>query len=430
MLSYNKEFAKDWSVSATAGYGGHTIKGNSSSTYISNATDYTVNSDGFAFAIPSSINQFDPSKGGNGVTSKGKSSNWDQAALVTAQIGWKEAIYIDGSYRHDWYRPFRQFAIQYGIKDNYGYFGLGANVILSDLIKMPEWFNYAKYRLSYSEVGNSIPNGVFYYKNTNAVQGTATIVSKNDFITPPIPEKTKSFETGLEMQFLDDCLNLDITYYNSAMHNSYLEVTGTNGKIQPVNSGIIRNQGIELSVGYDWKITNSLRWKTNVNFSYNHNRIEETYKDKFGNSKDMATEFGGGKYRLLYKKGGSYGDIYITDFTRYKDDVYKYTIVESGVENGVPYTRYVDKYTTGENIVNGVYTDVEGNNYDATLINKAGDMYIVNGKPSYGGYVTAASNGKLRVYEANKKFQKFVGNANSPYQLSWSNTFTYKNFTL
>jgi hypothetical protein len=57
-------------------------------------------------------------------------------------------------------------------------------------------------------------------------------------------------------------------------------------------------------------------------------------------------------------------------------------------------------------------------------------MYIVNGKPSYGGYVTAASNGKLRVYEANKKFQKFVGNANSPYQLSWSNTFTYKNFTL
>ena len=418
MLSYNKEFAKDWSVSATAGYVGHTLKGNSSSTYISNTTDYTINDAGYAFTIPTAINKFDPSKGGNGVTSKGVSSNWDQAALVTAQLGWKDVVYVDASYRHDWYRPFRQFAIRYGIKDNYGYFGVGANAILSDIIKMPEWFTYAKYRLSYSEVGNSIPNGVFYFKNINEVQGTATVEQRNDFITPPIPEKTKSFETGLEMQFLRDCLNLDITYYNSAMHNSYLEVTGTNGKIQPVNSGVIRNQGIELSVGYDWEITNSLRWKTNVNFSYNHNRIEETYKDKFGNSKDMATEFGGGKYRLLYKKGGSYGDLYITDFTRYNKDVYKYTVVESGVENGIPYERTVDKYTTDPT--------VEG----AVLTNKAGDMYIVNGKPSYGGYVTAASNGKLRVYEANKKFQKFVGNANSPYQLSWANTFTFKDFTL
>ena len=420
MLSYNKEFAKDWSVSATAGYVGHTIKGSNSNTYIASTTDYNVNGDGYAFTIPTSINQFDPSKGGNGVTSKGKSSNWDQAALVTAQIGWKDAIFFDGSYRHDWYRPFRQFS-KLGTDESYGYFGLGANAIISDLVKLPEWFSYAKFRLSYSEVGNSIPNTLYNTVSVNNIQGTATINNRNSFI--PIPEKTKSFETGLEMQFFDDCLNLDITYYNSAMHNSYLEITGTNGKIQPVNSGVIRNQGIEVSAGYDWAITRDLRWKTGVNFSYNHNEIEKTYKDKFGNSKDMATEFGGGKYRLLYKEGGSYGDLYITDFTRYREDVYRYTVIEKGVENGIPFERNVDKYTTDPSVIGD-----DGN--AATLANKAGDMYIVNGKPSYGGYVTAASNGKLRVYEANKKFQKFIGNANSPYQLSWSNTFTWKNFTL
>ena len=420
MLSYNKEFAKDWSVSATAGYVGHTIKGSNSNTYIASTTDYNVNGDGYAFTIPTSINQFDPSKGGNGVTSKGKSSNWDQAALVTAQIGWKDAIFFDGSYRHDWYRPFRQFS-KLGTDESYGYFGLGANAIISDLVKLPEWFSYAKFRLSYSEVGNSIPNTLYNTVSVNNIQGTATINNRNSFI--PIPEKTKSFETGLEMQFFDDCLNLDITYYNSAMHNSYLEITGTNGKIQPVNSGVIRNQGIEVSAGYDWAITRGLRWKTGVNFSYNHNEIEKTYKDKFGNSKDMATEFGGGKYRLLYREGGSYGDLYITDFTRYKEDVYRYTVIEKGVENGIPFERNVDKYTTDPSIIGD-----DGN--AATLANKAGDMYIVNGKPSYGGYVTAASNGKLRVYEANKKFQKFIGNANSPYQLSWSNTFTWKDFTL
>ena len=421
MLSYNKEFAKDWSVSATAGYVGHTLKGTSQNTYIANTTDYTINGDGYAFAIPTAINQFDPSKGGAGVTSKGKSSNWDQAALATAQIGWKDVVFIDGSYRHDWYRPFRQFA-HLGTKESYGYFGFGANAILSDMISMPEWFTYAKYRLSYSEVGNSIPNSLYNTVYLNNVQGTATINYMNSFT--PIPEKTKSFETGLEMQFLNDCLNIDVTYYNSAMHNSYLVITGTNGGSQPVNSGIIRNQGVELSVGYDWKITSKLRWKTNVNFSYNHNRIEETYKDKYGNSKDMTTDFGGGRYKLLYRKGGSYGDIYVTDFTRYRENVYKYTVLESGVENGIPYeNREVTKYTTDATVVSH-------DGAAAELANKAGDLYIVNGKPSHGGYVTAASNGKLRVYDANKKFQKYAGNANSPYQLSWSNTFTYKDFTL
>ena len=414
MLSYNKEFAKDWSVSASAGYVGHTISGNSSNTYISETTNYTVQH-GYSTKIPTAVNKFDPSYGGAGATSKGKSSNWDQAALATAQIGWKDVVFIDGSYRHDWYRPFRQFAYL-GTKESYGYFGIGGNAILSDIIKLPRWFNYAKYRLSYSEVGNSIPNSLYNTVRINENLGTTTINSKNSFI--PIPEKTKSFETGLEMQFFRDCLNLDITYYNSAMHNSYLEITGTNGKTQPVNSGIIRNQGVEITAGYDWKITNKLRWKTSVNFSYNHNKIEETYKDKYKNSKDMTTSFGDGKIQILYRKGGSYGDLYITDFTRYRDNVYKYTVVEEFYENGISGTRDVVKYTTD--------ASVEG----ATLVNKAGDLYITNGKPSLGGYATAASNGKLRVYEANKKFQTKAGNANSPFQLSWSNTFTYKDFTL
>ncbi len=421
MLTYNKEFAKDWSVSATAGYVGHTIKGTSQNTYIDKATSYSIDKTTYYNIIPTAINQFEPNYGGPGVTTKGKSSNWDQAALATAQIGWKDVVFIDGSYRHDWYRPFRQFA-GLGTKESYGYFGFGANAILSDIIKMPEWFTYAKYRLSYSEVGNSIPNIVFDTVHKNIEDKTATINYLNSFT--PVPEKTKSFETGLEMQFLDDCLNLDITYYNSAMHNSYLIIKGSNGANQPINSGIIRNQGVELSVGYDWEITNKLRWKTNVNFSYNHNRIERIYQDKYGNDREISTEFGGGRYQLRYKKGGSYGDIYIDDFTRFKDDVYKYTVLESGVENGVPYVdREVTKYTKDATVVSHDGTAAE-------LVNKAGDIYIKNGKPTHGGYVTAASNGKLREYNKDKAFQMYAGNANSPYQLSWSNTFTYKDFTL
>ena len=67
---------------------------------------------------------------------------------------------------------------------------------------------------------------------------------------------------------------------------------------------------------------------------------------------------------------------------------------------------------------------------ESTLKNKAGDLYITNGKPSLGGYADVTDGGKLRVREANKKFQKFAGNLNSDYQLSWSNTISYKNFSL
>jgi hypothetical protein len=290
------------------------------------------------------------------------------------------------------------------------------------MIELPKWFNYAKYRLSYSEVGNSIPNVLYSAVSINEALGTANTTSRNFFI--PEPEKTKSFETGLEMQFLRDCLNVDLTYYNSAMHNSYLEIAGTNGKAQPVNSGIIRNQGIEATVGYDWKINRDWRWKTSVNFSYNHNKIEATAKDKYGNNKDMSTTIANGKIQLLYRKGGAYGDIYVTDFTRYKENVYVEYVPEQAYDEA---NNPLEDENGNPILVDVPYYNTVGN---GELVNKAGDLYIVNGKPSLGGYATAASNGKLRVYESNKKFQKFAGNVNSKYQLSWSNTFTYKDFSL
>ena len=405
MLSYNKEFAKDWSISATAGYVGHTIKGYNSGTYIGDAT-IDMTKAGIVTEISSVVNRFDPSSGSSGVTSKGKSSNWDQAAVATAQIGWRDVVFVDASYRHDWYRPFRQFA-HLGTKESYGYFGVGANAILSDMIKLPRWWNYAKYRLSYSEVGNSIPNTVYSAVSVNERDGAVGVTSRNNFV--PEPEKTKSFETGLEMQFFRDCLNADITYYNSAMHNSYLEVAATNGKMQPVNSGIIRNQGVEFTIGYDWKINKNWRWKTSANFSYNHNRIEATAKDEYGYDKDLSTSLANGRVQLRYSVGGSYGDIYVTDFTRYAENVYQ---AADGSFN-----------ITG----------------DGTLVHKKGDIYLnkhtypntQNVKVKHGGYASVdPKRGIIRTYKTSEKFQKYAGNLNSPYQLSWSNTFTYKDFTL
>ncbi len=398
LLSYNRTFKEDWTVGATAGWVGHTTKGTSVNTDCTATVDMIKN--GIVSELSTVFNRFDPSSGGNGVTTKGKSSNWDKAALFTAQIGWKDAVYVDGSYRMDWYRAFRQARFVGGAndaKDHYGYFGVGANTILTNLFKLGEPVSYLKYRISYSQVGNSIPNSIFDLQSSNSVTGGASGSKYNTFT--PKPETMKSFETGIESQFFNNALNVDVTYYNSRLDNAYIVISGQNGKSSPLNSACVRNQGVELTVGYDWQIGNGWRWKTSVNFSYNDNKILETYK-KYGIDKPIDVSVAQG-VKVRYIKGEKYGDMYVNDYTRWSSDVYQ---KEDGTLND------------------------EG---EGTLIHKAGDIYVnKSGAPSFDGNFKYVDDRGLIITKSGSKYSRYLGNMNSKYQLSWSNTFSYKNFNL
>ena len=356
MLNYNKTFG-DWDVSATAGYVGHIRKSYGKGTDV-NATYYF----GDREHISNIANYFSTAAGGPGATSPSQSSDWNKGAVVTGQIGWKEMVYFDGSYRRDWYRAFRQFKDR-GTPEDYGYFGFGANAIVSNIVKMPEWFNYLKYRASYSEVGNSIPGTVFAAGSTNYQTG-AFSASQWATFKDPRPEKTASFETGFEALFLKNRLSLDVTYYNSTMSNLYLVGTNASGKSIPMNSAKIRNQGIEATVGYDFKF-GQLRWKTSYNLSYNDNKILRTaYDEKTGKENVIATYVGG--VQVLYKEGGSMGDMYVTDLKR---------------------------------DANGYY-----------FVSDDGELSMET--------------------ESEKTYGKFVGNQNAKWQMGWSNTFTWKDLSL
>lgn len=356
MLTYNKTFG-DWDVSATAGYVGHIRKSYGKGTDV-NATYYF----GDREHISNIANYFSTAAGGPGATSPSQSSDWNKGAVVTGQIGWKEMVYFDGSYRRDWYRAFRQFKDR-GTPEDYGYFGFGANAIVSNIVKMPEWFNYLKYRASYSEVGNSIPGTVFAAGSTNYQTG-AFSASQWATFKDPRPEKTASFETGFEALFLKNRLSLDVTYYNSTMSNLYLVGTNASGKQIPMNSAKIRNQGIEATIGYDFKF-GQLRWKTSYNLSFNDNKILRTaYDEKTGKENVIATYVGG--VQVLYKEGGSMGDMYVTDLKR---------------------------------DANGYY-----------FVSDDGELSMET--------------------ESDKTYGKYVGNQNAKWQMGWSNTFTWKDLSL
>lgn len=400
MLLYNKTLCdahnNEWLVSATGGYVGHVIKGETVGTDVT-ATTCQRGTAGEAIALPlaGAYNVFEPSAGGNGVTTKALSSNWDQAALVTAQVGWNDAVYVDASYRMDWYRAFKQARFQSGdnqAKDHYGYFSFGANTILSNLLTLPQQVSYLKYRVSYSEVGNSIPNTVFDVQTTSLSTGAASGSNYNRFT--PRPETMKSFETGIESQFFNNALNFDVTYYHSTLDGAYLVVSGQNGKAQPVNTTCITNQGIEMTVGYDWLLNKDWRWKTSVNYAFNDNRIDEVYTDELGNEKYYDVSVAQG-VKVRYKKGGKYGDMYVTDFDRWSTDC----------------------------------TDAYGH------FHQAGDIYIepTSGTPSFGGKGKTIDKDGFTIDDktyAGGTYARYLGNMNAQHQLSWANTITYRRLAL
>lgn len=370
MLNYNKTFG-DWEVSASAGFVGHTIQGKTKAVDTGSATYVDPNRQ----YLSDLINWFSVTAGGAGNTTQSRTSDWNKGAVFTAQVGWKDMVYVDGSYRRDWYRAFRQFKSK-GTPEDYGYFGFGANAIVSSLVKLPEWWNYLKYRVSYSEVGNSIPNQVYGSITVNWRNKTYTTNQWADF-SDPRPEKSHSFETGFEALFLNNRLSFDLTYYNATTSNLYLVGSNASGKSIPMNSAKIRNQGLEGTVGYNFQIARDLAWRTSYNFSYNSNKILRTaYDPETGEENIIATNVGG--VRVLYKEGGSVGDMYTTDLRRYAED---------GVD--------------------------------------------ANGNPVKAGWYVLNSQGGVQMEsESDKTMKKFLGNMNAKWAMGWSNQFTYKDFTL
>ncbi len=348
LLSYNK-IINDISISTSFGGVSHKSWGGTQGlSEIATYYDYSN------LRVPTAINVFSPKIGSGGSRTYYKDKNWDQALFFTGQLGYKDFLFVEGSYREDWYRAFLQFNYTRGTPTHYGYYSFGANALVHKFVKLPSYFSNLKIRTSYSEVGNSIPNVQFKKGFVSAVTGT-TVSSPYGYYENPIPEKMKSFEAGFDMSFFRNSLNWDMTFYNTTMNHNYLVVQSGGGKQIPVNTGIIRNIGVETNISYGLNLTKDLFWRSGINFSFNDNKIEKTYIDpKTGKEALIAQNIGfGGKFQLKYKKGGRYGDLYATDFKRDENGQIKLSGDGKPLLSGDKFGKYIgnmnSKYLVGWN---------------------------------------------------------------------------------
>ena len=236
-----------------------------------------------------------------------------QSVFATAQLGWKDALFVDLTARNDWSST---LAYTESKKSGFFYPSVGLTWIMSKSLPMPEWINFAKFRGSWAEVGNDLPLGI-----TNPVDiitaGGGVTVNDTEQRGDLKPEISRSIEFGTEWRFFHDRFGIDFTWYKTNTRNQLLRMVNAAGsqyKYRYINAGEIRNQGFELTVDGTPLMNENFRWKTSVNMSANSNKVVSLHPDYtqfsyYDEGFNMA-------YQMRIKEGGKLGDIYGNAFQR------------------------------------------------------------------------------------------------------------------
>jgi len=249
-----------------------------------------------------------------------------QSVFASAQFGYKDKLFLDVTDRQEW-----SSTLTFTPKQSFNYYSVGANAIISELVKMPEGINFGKVRVSYATVGNGIEDN-----RTNPQPN----IDAGSYVSPsgqPIDdprftlrsELNKTFEAGTEWRFLNNRLTFDLTYYKSNIKGQFLKDVQTSLGVRDISAGNIQNTGFEAIVGYKIMTEGDFKWNTTLNFSTNKNKIVELFPAELGVNPNNRLTLTGGGYNVLIQ-GGSFGDIYGTTFQR---DAQGRILVDA---NGVP----------------------------------------------------------------------------------------------
>ena len=201
--------------------------------------------------------------------------------------------------------------------------------------------------MSYSEVGNAVPNRYYNLSSRSSRTGAMTATSSTLF-TNAEPERTHSFETGLEMLFFDNRLSFDVTYYNATVTGLFMNIGNVAGLTVYENSAELRNQGIEATLAYNFRFGKSLRWRSALNFSFNDNKVLAVGYDEAGRKKLIYTDVAG--VRVRYSEGDAYGDMYVRDL-RHNEDGTIFLSSNGNIMKEGRYTKFIgnmnSKYQLG-----------------------------------------------------------------------------------
>ncbi|MET7001292.1 SusC/RagA family TonB-linked outer membrane protein [Chitinophaga defluvii] len=233
--------------------------------------------------------------------------------FASVSFGFKEYLFLDLTARRD-----VSSTLPAGSNDYY-YPSASLGFVFSKLMPDATWLSHGKFRVNYAEVGTSAPPLYVknYYDVPTGIDGVPLASVDGRKYNPNLkPERTKSFETGLEMAFLNNRVGFDLTYYKQNTIDQIVPLpvsrsTGFDYKV--INAGNIQNKGVEVSAFGTPVKTNDFSWTINLNWSRNRNEV----KSLPGITTLQLANFQGG-VSLNASVGQPYGTIIGSNFV-YKD---------------------------------------------------------------------------------------------------------------
>ena len=303
----------------------------------------------------------------------------------SVDFSFKDQLFLLATWRGDW-----SSALTYsdGSGNNYfNYPAVSLSWIFSETLNLPAWLGHAKLRTNIAALGRDASpfalNPGFSFNGFTTIDGNnlpLSTFSNRSVLQPNIkPERKIAKEIGLEIRLLNNRLGVDLSLYQDNTKNQILSIpspveSGVDAIL--INAGNIQNRGIELSIDGVPLKTNTFEWSSMLNFSRNRNLIVDLYKG-----------------REEYNLGADIGEIS--------------TWAVVGKSYGT------------------LRSSIHAKRFQA--VNSEGDPidHPNNGMPqlNWRGDARAAFPARSNEIED-------VGDINADFRAGWSNTFSYRNFSL
>lgn len=201
-----------------------------------------------------------------GVSTSSKKVN---SLFGTATFSYKDTYYLEATGRNDWSSTLPSN------ERSYFYPSLGASVIMSNILKLPEWLTFMKLRgswtISKSDLGIYELNKV-YSINQNVWDGLNSASYDTSLRGDVKPITNRTWEIGTNMSLLEgNRIRVDLSYFNKLTYNNtrwqtISSASGSTSRLMNTQEEYVR-KGWEITVDATAIKTKDFTWDTSVNFS-------------------------------------------------------------------------------------------------------------------------------------------------------------------
>ena len=299
-------------------------------------------------------------------------------------LSYKNMLYLSATARNDWSSTLPTAS------NSFFYPSVSGSFVFTELTKESGFnriVNYGKVRANWAKVGNDADPyllATYYNKtdiaggfgNTTFPFGNVTGYTFGNQIGNPnlTPEITTAFEVGAELNFLENRLSVDFSYYINKSKNQILSVPipPTSGFTSSVlNTGLVENKGIELSLrGTPIRTASGFSLELFGTYTRNRNTVVD-----IASGIDQIVVGGFGGMSIVAAKGRPYGTFYAQDILR--DDQKRVVIdTTTGMPKLTPTAVYLGSYNPKYQASLGANASYKGFSFSILFDTKQGNQFF------------------------------------------------------